>query len=33
MNYTQNDKIEDVIETTIVIFDIESQTHYTRDFD
>ena len=34
MNYTQNDKIEQVTDTTLVVgVDIGSQTHYARAFD
>lgn len=34
MNYTQNSKIEQVKDTTLVIgIDISSETHYTRAFD
>ena len=34
MNYTQNEKIEQVTDTTLVVgIDIESQTHYARAFD
>ncbi len=34
MNYTQNDKIEQVADTTLVVdVDIGSQTHYARAFD
>ena len=34
MNYTQNEKIEQVTDTTLVIgIDIGSQTHYARAFD
>ncbi len=34
MNYTQNEKIEQVTDTTLVVgVDIGSQTHYARAFD
>ena len=34
MNYTQNEKIEQVADTTLVVgVDIGSQTHYARAFD
>lgn len=34
MNYTQNEKIEQVTDTTMVVgVDIGSQTHYARAFD
>ena len=34
MNYTQNEKIEQVTDTTMVVgIDIGSQTHYARAFD
>ena len=34
MNYTQNEKIEQVTDTTMVVWvDIGSQTHYARAFD
>ena len=34
MNYIQNEKIEKVTDTTmVVVVDIGSQTHYMRDFD
>ena len=34
MNYTQNERIEQVTDTTLVIgVDIGSQTHYARAFD
>lgn len=34
MNYTQNKKIEQVTDTTMVVgVDIGSQTHYARAFD
>jgi transposase len=34
MNYTQNEKIEQATDTTLVVgVDIGSQTHYARAFD